>query len=89
MNDLMRARPRRTVTAPAELLAEGAVVRPEDADPVALNPTALALWELCDGETAVAEMVSAVAVLFAIDPSAARVDVESALHDMLATGVIR
>lgn len=89
MTDLMQACPRRTATAPAEKGADGAVVRPPGAPPVALNPTALALWELCDGHTTVSEMVDAVASLFALDPTAARADVESALEDMLATGVIR
>lgn len=30
-----------------------------------LNPTALAIWELCDGDTTVPEMVAAVSDLFA------------------------
>ena len=34
----------------------------------ALNDTALALWELCDGGTTVAEMVGAASMLFAEDP---------------------
>lgn len=89
MTDLLQARPVRTAPEPSQWLTEGAVVRSESSEPVALNPTALALWQLCDGETSVSEMVSAVARLFAIDPANARADVESALVDMLATGVIR
>ena len=89
MSDLMQTRPQRTVHEPVERSAQGAVVRPRADALVALNPTALALWELCDGQTEVAEMVGAVATLFALDPQTARTDVESALADMRATGVIR
>lgn len=56
---------------------------------VALNPTALALWELCDGQTAVDEMVAAVTELFGLAPERARADVVTALADMVAVGVIR
>ena len=64
-------------------------MRPALAGPVALNPTAVALWELCDGATEVAEMVEAICILFAVDPAQAQADVESALSDMAAAGVIR
>jgi hypothetical protein len=90
VTDLLHSKPRRTVEAPAERWSGGAVLRPPvQGPPVALNPTALALWELCDGQTAVAEMVEAVSTLFALDPGRARTDVENALEDMLAAGVIR
>lgn len=90
MTDLLHSKPRRTVETPAERWVGGAVVKPPvDGPPVALNPTALALWELCDGHTAVEEMVQAVSTLFALEPDRARTDVESALEDMLAAGVIR
>ena len=92
MTDVLPVRPRRTSSQPIERWAEGAVVAPGTPDaPVALalNPTALALWELCDGQTAVTEMVDAVCVLFEVDPARAREDVETALREMVATGVIR
>ena len=89
MTDLLQARPRRTVPASIEKGPEGAVVRPQAAPPVAMNPTALALWELCDGQTAVEEMVGAVSELFGLDLQRVRSDVESALEDMLAAGIIR
>ena len=90
MTDLLHSKPRRTVETPAERWSGGAVVQPPvQGPPVALNPTALALWELCDGQTAVEEMVQAVSALFALDPLRARADVEAALEDMRATGVIR
>ena len=90
MTDLLHTKPRRTVETPTERGPDGAVVQPPaEAPPVALNPTALALWELCDGQTVVEEMVQAVSALFALDPERARADVETALEDMIAAGVIR
>lgn len=53
-----------------------------------LNPTAYALWVLCDGETAEAEMVDAVRTLFAIDLETATHDVTSALDRFDETGLI-
>ena len=44
-----------------------------------LNGTALALWELCDGETTVGEMVAAACALFDGDEEAVRRDIEGAL----------
>ena len=90
MTDLLPARPRRTTDRPVERWVDGALVNADRAEPpVALNPTALALWELCDGQTEVAEMVDAVCVLFALDAVRARHDVEAALTEMAAAGVIR
>lgn len=43
-----------------------------------LNATALALWELCDGETTVAEMVAAAGSLFGSE-EVLRADIEGAL----------
>ena len=40
-------------------------VGPDPSQRHALNDTAFALWELCDGETAPAEMVAAICTLFA------------------------
>ena len=89
MTDLLQARPVRAVGVPVEKGPEGAVLSPAASPPVVMNPTALALWELCDGQTAVSEMVGAVSRLFGLDVDTARTDVESALEDMLATGLIR
>lgn len=57
-------------------------------DAVRLNPTAMALWELCDGNTAIDEMVLAVCALFDIEPGRARADVMAALEDLRAAGLI-
>lgn len=56
--------------------------------PVRLNPTAMALWELCDGETLIEEMVVAVCDLFTIDPEQARADVETALRELRAAELV-
>jgi hypothetical protein len=53
-----------------------------------LNDTALALWELCDGRTTVAEMVGAASVLFAERPAALARDVLVALEELQRDGLI-
>jgi hypothetical protein len=53
-----------------------------------LNDTALALWELCDGSTSVAEMVGAASVVFAADPTNLQRDVLDALQELLHDGLI-
>jgi hypothetical protein len=47
-----------------------------------LNETALALWELCDGETTVEEMVMAATGLFDADRDRLQRDVLDALQAM-------
>jgi hypothetical protein len=47
-----------------------------------LNETALALWELCDGETTVEEMVMAATGLFDADADRLQRDVLDALQAM-------
>ncbi|QBR91200.1 PqqD family protein [Nocardioides euryhalodurans] len=90
MTDLLPVRPHRTTESPVVRSGDSVVLTPDiAAPPVVLNQTALALWELCDGSTTVTEMVDAVSALFALEPARARADVENALRDMLATGVIR
>lgn len=56
---------------------------------VALNPTAAALWKLCDGETTVAEMVSAVCDLFEVTPAQAEADVTAGIEQMRRAGLVR
>lgn len=53
-----------------------------------LNPTALALWELCDGATRVAEMVEGVCELFAVSPERAEADVYRTLDEFGRVGLI-
>lgn len=53
-----------------------------------LNATAVALWELCDGETAVEEMITAIVNLFDADEPRVRRDVVGVLGDMVAKGML-
>lgn len=53
-----------------------------------LNGTALALWELCDGETTVGEMVAAVCSLFDSDEQQVRSDIEQTLQQYTAAGLL-
>jgi Coenzyme PQQ synthesis protein D (PqqD) len=81
--------PRQVTTAIARHRDGAVIVTGTGPEQVALNRTALALWELCDGHTTVAEMVDAVCILFHIDRDQARRDVASALANMRTAGVIR
>ncbi len=45
-----------------------------------LNDTALAIWDLCDGETAVAEMAQAVVEAFPVDEETAVEDVQTVVE---------
>lgn len=53
-----------------------------------LNASALAIWELCDGETAAFEMADAVAELTQADPDQARGDVRSTLDELARLDLI-
>lgn len=65
------------------------LLRPEGADQVfVLNETAFALWELCDGSTAVHEMVAAASELFAASPESLEHDVLAALHELAQDGLV-
>lgn len=54
----------------------------------ALNETAAALWELCDGDTTVDEMVEAVCVVSSVDRHDLVADIERALGEMATAGLI-
>ena len=53
-----------------------------------LNPTAQALWELCDGSTSVEEMIDAILLLFAADRGVVRDDVTRALSQLTDVGLL-
>ncbi|HEY9868319.1 MAG TPA: PqqD family protein [Candidatus Obscuribacterales bacterium] len=54
-----------------------------------LNPTGALVWEFCDGQHSVDELVSAVAGLLAgSDPERLRTEVESLLQELLAAGLV-
>ena len=53
-----------------------------------LNPTARAIWELCDGVTLPAEMVAAICQVFAVTPERAAADVDRTLEELTRVGLI-
>lgn len=53
-----------------------------------LNVTALALWELCDGETTAQEMTDAAMLLFDADPSTLRNEITTTLQSMTTAGLL-
>lgn len=53
-----------------------------------LNATALALWELCDGDTSAEEMAEGVCELFAIPRHQAVADVRRTLAEFERVGLI-
>jgi pyrroloquinoline quinone biosynthesis protein D len=55
---------------------------------LALNDTALAIWDLCDGATTVEEMVEAVVTAFAVDLPEATADVEDVIGQLGRMGVL-
>ena len=88
MSDLaLSARPRR---GPFNVVSETQVgiVLQRESTTVKLNETAFALWELCDGETSVAEMVLAVCQLFDIEVGRASQDVTQSIEQMREAGLI-
>lgn len=54
----------------------------------ALNPTAMAVWELCDGTTASVEMADAMAMLFGADPVRVLEEVERVLAEFSLLGLL-
>ena len=48
-----------------------------------LNPSALAIWELCDGDTTVEEMAAAIAEVTSLDMTSAAADVVTALDRLV------
>jgi len=65
-----------------------AVFNPDTGTLHLLNPSALAIWELCDGETTVHEMVVAVAELAGVGLDAAESDVSAALTQLENAGLV-
>ena len=57
-----------------------AVYDPDSGRLHVLNASALAIWELCDGETTGEEMAGAIAELTGVDVQPASVDVAAALQ---------
>lgn len=68
---------------------EVAVYDPDTETLTLMNPSAFAIWELCDGETSPEEMAQAVAELTGVDVDRAHSDLEKGLTDLAALGLVR
>lgn len=66
---------------------ESVLVTPSG-DTFALNPTARAIWELCDGTTTVDELAVALSDVFAIDRATAIDDVAATIEQLRAVGLV-
>lgn len=53
-----------------------------------LNETALAIWDLCDGETSAAEMVEAICQLCSMHPDVVEEDVDRILREFEDAGLV-
>lgn len=67
---------------------ENVVVDTDNSRLHVLNDTALALWELCNGQNTVEEMITAVCELFGEPADVVRRDVESTLAGFDGAGLL-
>jgi hypothetical protein len=82
-------RPRRLASTSLEQRGDHVIVRDADHNVMlALNESAAALWELCDGSTTIEEMVSAICEVSSIAASRARDDVERTLAEFERAGLL-
>lgn len=58
------------------------------AGPLGLNETALAIWDLCDGNTSVDEMVTAVVELTGLDTEHVTRDVAGVVGEFARLGLV-
>jgi len=65
-----------------------AIYNPETGVLHLLNPSALAIWELCDGETTVEEMAAAIDELTGVGLDAAESGVSAALEQLAEAGLV-
>jgi coenzyme PQQ synthesis protein D (PqqD) len=83
------AMPRREVGVHLDTSAGANILVSESGEEMLLlNETALALWELCDGQTTLGEMVTAITDFFAAEPVVIHRDVEGALQQLVEAGVV-
>ncbi len=89
MPDVLASRPLRRSGLRVEHGRECHVLRDQAGSlALALNESALALWELCDGETTEEEMVAAVSEACKIPASQAARDVSEALERFTSLGLV-
>ena len=65
-----------------------AVYDPSTGTLVQLNPTALAIWQACDGVTTLDEITGALVVLTGLDADALRVDVDATIEMLTERGLL-
>jgi PqqD family protein of HPr-rel-A system len=68
--------------------SENALCDPSSGAVHFLNPTALAIWNLCDGQTTAMEMIRAICELSGFDEEVVAEDVTRTLDTFERTGVI-
>lgn len=64
------------------------LVGPGATGPLGLNETALAIWDLCDGNTSVEEMVAAVIELTGLDTVQVTHDVTGVVEEFAQHGLV-
>ncbi len=67
---------------------ENAVYNPNNGSVHLLNETALAIWDLCDGQTSPEEMVTAVCELTGMHPDIVTEDVQRILGEFEEAGLL-
>lgn len=67
---------------------ENAVFDPASGKVHLLNATALAIWQLCDGETTIGEMVEAICKLSGLPQEVVEEDVSGILSEFEAAGIV-
>jgi PqqD family protein of HPr-rel-A system len=67
---------------------ENAVYNPSNGSVHLLNETALAIWDLCDGQTSPEEMVTAVCELTGMHPDIVSEDVQRILGEFEEAGLL-
>ncbi len=72
-----------------EVEEELLIFKPETGEAFLLNPTASAIFELCDGERSVSSIAEAILNLVTADPETVQADVIKALEEMHQKGLIR
>jgi hypothetical protein len=80
--------PRRAQAHEVVVVPDGTLSIETESGPIVLNATAAALWQLCDGETSVQEMIQAAGELFDSGPDIVRHDILAILQDFEARGLV-
>lgn len=84
----LEARPRRAAGLRLDRRGHGFVLADDGRDRCEMNETAAAVWELCDGETTVAEMVGAVCLACNVDRDDAVEDLRRVVVTLASEGFV-